>query len=32
MVHFEGSPDRIGRIAKVKVEKAFLWGFAGTLV
>ena len=32
MVHFEGNPERIGRLAEVRLTKAYLWGFAGELI
>lgn len=32
LVQVQGSEDRIGRIAKVKVTESHLWGFSGTLV
>lgn len=32
MIHFEGSPERIGRLALVKIVKAHLWGLVGELV
>jgi tRNA-2-methylthio-N6-dimethylallyladenosine synthase len=31
MVCFKGSPDRIGRIARVKITASKVWGFAGDL-
>lgn len=31
MVHFQGSPERAGRIAKVKVTGSFQWGFLSEL-
>lgn len=32
MLHFPGSPDRAGRLAKVKVVGSSLWGLSGELV
>ena len=32
MVHFPGSSDRSGRIAKVRIMKSHLWGLSGELV
>ena len=32
MVHFPGSPDRAGRIARVSVTAGHLWGLSGELV
>ncbi len=32
MVHFAGSADRRGRLARVKVNESAVWGFSGELV
>lgn len=32
MVHFPAGPQRVGRVAKVKIAKSHLWGLSGELV
>jgi tRNA-2-methylthio-N6-dimethylallyladenosine synthase len=32
MVHFPGSPDRAGRIARVRATGAYVWGLSGELL
>jgi tRNA-2-methylthio-N6-dimethylallyladenosine synthase len=32
MVHFPGSVERAGRLAKVRITEAFLWGLKGELI